>query len=139
MLCVGVVVVVLGWSLTAHPVPLYDGVGFPDEPYRYVKPPSVSLKTAKPPGSAADALDVAQGANVNGLSLTTGESGPQAVVELPAGAVAASSGPILAQLIPTAPSDQPPGVFITGNVYDFFGKHGERPRAAEHEGLFRAR
>jgi hypothetical protein len=118
MLLAGVVVVLAGWLLTPHPVPLYDGVGFPDEPYRYVSPPSASLKTAEPPGSAADSVDVAQGTNPNGISLDTGESGPQAAVLLPAGAIATAAGPVVAQLVPKAPTDQPRGAFINGNVYD---------------------
>lgn len=111
--------VLAGWLLTVHPVPLYDGVGFPDEPYRYVKPPSPSMVTAKPPGADAVRVDVAGDTNAEDLSLETGESGPQAMVQVPQGStIESGAGPIEAKLTPRAPSDQPPGAFINGNVYD---------------------
>ena len=127
LLAAAAVVVLLGWLLTPHPVPLYDGVGFPDEPYRYVQPPSASLKTAKAPGSDAVRVVVAQGMSATVLSLSTGESGPQAMVSLPPGSAAAATGPIEASLRPEAPTDPPRGQVITGNVYDFAATAGGAP------------
>ena len=40
----------LGWLLTPRTAPpLYDGVGFPDEPYRFVVAPAGAPKTTKAP------------------------------------------------------------------------------------------
>jgi hypothetical protein len=56
---VGIVVISL---LSSHIVPLYDGVGFPDEPYRYVNPPVTSKKTL-PPSPAETVATISHGTN----------------------------------------------------------------------------
>ncbi|MFN2539880.1 MAG: hypothetical protein ABR549_17245 [Mycobacteriales bacterium] len=51
------------------------------------------------------------------LSVATAEQGPQFALYLPAGLMATSRGPIEAAVQPLAPTDQPAGARIDGNVY----------------------
>lgn len=67
----------LGLTLThsAH-VPLYDGVGFPDEPYRYLQPPAGAPKTA-PPASVHATLTFTGGLSADEKDFASSEVGPQ--------------------------------------------------------------
>lgn len=73
-------VVTLGWAVTPGAVPVYDGVGTPDDPCR-------------PLGTASSAQQVVQvgPASSSALSLRTAETGPQAIVDAGAGALRAAS------------------------------------------------
>jgi hypothetical protein len=109
--------VAVGWLVTPHPVPVYDGIGMPDEPYRYVStPPGVSV-TANPPGGAQDTIPVVGGVNSRLASLRSYESGPQVWVYLPAGVLAAPGGKITVNVAPLAPTRPPADGPIDGNVY----------------------
>jgi len=110
------VLVALGWLVTPQPVPVYDGVGAPDEPYRYVSPPA-GAKSTPAPTSAAASTPVSAGASTNGLSLTSAETGPQVALFLPAAALGAPSGTIAVAVRPSAPARQPADGTIDGNVY----------------------
>lgn len=109
--------VLAGFLASPHAVPVYDGVGQPDEPYRYVSAPSGAPRTAAPTTAVATS-PVAGGASTNGLSLTSGEVGPQLSAFVPAGALAASGGTVTVRATPLAATDQPKGARIDGNVYD---------------------
>lgn len=115
--CSAAVLVALAWLVTPNPVALYDGVGLPDEPYRYVNPPIGARSTPAPTGGSLSS-EVLDGSNRDFLSVTTGEFGPQAAVSLPSGAVAVPSpGPVVVRVTPVAPSEQPAGTNVDGNVY----------------------
>ncbi len=107
-----------GWLLTPHAVPVYDGVGAPDEPYRYVSPPAGSKTTAAPTAGAAQS-PVAQGRNTNGMSVQTAEQGPQASLFVPPRALASPGGTVEVRVVPQAPADAPKDATIDGNVYLF--------------------
>lgn len=109
--------VTVGWLATPDPVAVYDGVGQPDEPYRYVSPPPGAPPARGAATSATATTPVAAGAGTDGLSVTTAEVGPQLAVFLPAGSFAAPGGTITVTVTPKAPADQPPGGRIDGNVY----------------------
>jgi len=109
--------VVLGWLLTSYPVPVYDGIGMPDEPYRYVSTPPSASAAAKPAGSAQGTLPVLGGVNSQLGSLGSGEFGPQALVYFPVGVLAAPGGKITVKVVPEAPSHPPADGPIDGNVY----------------------
>lgn len=102
-----------GWLVTAHPVPIYDGLGLPDEPYRYVQAPA-GAKHADPPTIGIGGVEVTHGVTNGFLNVFTGETGPQATVNLPEGGMSARGGPVSVQLMPLAPSDEPPGMSTTG-------------------------
>ncbi|RZU49979.1 hypothetical protein EV385_1738 [Krasilnikovia cinnamomea] len=113
-------VVALGfaWVLTPAGVPLYDGLGFPDEPYRFVDPPPGSVATA-PPTTATGSVAATGGANREAVRIASAEVGPQVVVSVPTGDLL---GPPAATRLtltarPVAPDRAPPTGVIDGNVY----------------------
>ncbi len=102
--------------MSPHPVPLYDGVGLPDEPYRYVAPPDGTPTTVRPITVAAKA-ELASGVTAAYLSLVSPEFGPQVSLGVPQGALAAAAGPVTVTVTPLAPTEEPTGTTIDGNVY----------------------
>jgi hypothetical protein len=108
----------VAWLVAPAVVPIYDGPGFADEPYRYVSAPDG--KTTKPPTTAKTAVAV----NAQGLSAAaysnSGEQGPQIVLYIPAGSLKAPAGAktIDVSETPLAPAAPLPadGTIVT-NVY----------------------
>lgn len=113
---VAALLVTVGWLITPQPVPVYDGVGNPDEPYRYVLPPKGAKDTA-PPTTGTMTSPVRNGTNAFGMSIQTAEKGPQASLFVPPMALASPGTKVTVTLTPQAPKDQPPGATIDGNVY----------------------
>jgi hypothetical protein len=93
---------------------LYDGIGFPDEPYRFVP-----ARGAGPAATAAEVeLRVAAGSNTGGLIVNTREAGPQASVFAPPHAFAASGAtPIRLTVRPVPPQPPMPAGVVESNVY----------------------
>jgi hypothetical protein len=115
---VGIVVISL---LSSHIVPLYDGVGFPDEPYRYVNPPVTSKKTL-PPSPAETVATISHGTNLDYLSLASREQGPQSSFYVYHKVLKVNPGlkTISLKAIPMAPdSNKPSAGQIAGNFYRF--------------------
>jgi hypothetical protein len=103
----------------AHPagVPLYDGIGFPDQPYRYVDPPAGYKKTP-PPSTAVDRSPVSDGTTSSLIFAQSAEQGPQIVVSMPSHALSAPRARSVSLTAkPVAPEAQPSGATIDGNVY----------------------
>jgi hypothetical protein len=102
-------------------VPLYDGVGFPDEPYRY-------LNSATPANGAEQTVTVASLGNYTTV-LQTSETGPQFTANFTAGSITLPPGASAAHLAvePAAPVDQPDGGKIYGNVYALEVSSSPRP------------
>lgn len=106
------------WLFAPAVVPIYDGPGFPDEPYRYVQAPDG--KPTKPPTVAKANVSV----NAQGLSSAaysnSAEQGPQVVLYLPAGSLKAPAGATSIQVTETPLAPSPPlptdGTIVT-NVY----------------------
>lgn len=99
-------------------VPIYDGIGNPDEPYRYVNPPAGSRAT-KPPTTAAETLKVRHGRSVAG-QVNTDEFGPQLALFVPPGALelpAAATAVTVTAAPVVAPTEQPSDGALEGNVY----------------------
>jgi hypothetical protein len=111
------VLLVAGWAVAPGAVPLYDGIGFPDEPYRYVVPPPGAAAT-EPVTSARVVVSVA-GRKNQYADTNSGEFGPQVVLHLPEGAMTAAGGAtkITVRADPLAPDHPPPDGTIAGNVY----------------------
>ena len=111
---------VLAAALGPATMPIYDGIGNPDEPYRYVTPPA-GYQATRPPTTATAKLSVSHGQSAS-AQINTGEFGPQAAVFVPGGAFAGPSGTttITVTVTPVAPPDQlPADGTIVGNVYRF--------------------
>lgn len=109
--------VALGRALSPDAVPVYDGVGSPDEPYRYVVRPEGAPKTAEAT-SAEQTTPVVAGLSTNGLTVATAEQGPQVLLYLPPKALRSTAVSVRIQVAPVAPTDAPPGRRIDGNVYE---------------------
>jgi hypothetical protein len=111
-----VLLVAAGRLLSPDAVPVYDGIGQPDEPYRFVAPPADAPKTA-PPTVARASSPVKDGRSAYGMSAASAEVGPQFSLFVPPQSLATKARTVSVRVEPRAPSDQPPGARIDGNVY----------------------
>jgi hypothetical protein len=106
------------WLLAPAAVAIYDGIGNPDEPYRWVQSPT-GTPSKKAPTTATVDLPVAHGVSGAGYA-NTKETGPQISVYFPAGALRVSGGAtsVTVTAKPMAPSGPAPsdGSFVS-NVY----------------------
>jgi len=119
LLTLTAIALVIAWLLPGRPVPIYDGVGAPDEPYRYVRvPPDVAIRT-QPPTTAKLSVPVTDGVP-SVIELATSEQGPQAeadIVDRGLSVSSASASLLTATLVPLAPDPSGNGPKIDGNVY----------------------
>jgi hypothetical protein len=109
----------LGWAIAPRAaLPLYDGIGFPDEPYRFVQAPKGAPATA-PPTTGRASSTVSAG-RTHQLTANSAEQAPQVSVRIPPGRLAVPSGTARVSL--TAAPAQPPtvanGQYLWSNVYD---------------------
>ena len=125
-LAAALLVVGLGWLASPSAVPVYDGVGQPDEPYRYV-----GRSDAPKPVSATARV---QGGASASLQLQSPENGPQVLVDLAAGAFASSGSVVTVTATPLEGDGQraPQGT-VDGNVYRITASPGAtlRPEVAQ--------
>jgi len=116
-LLVGALIFSLVWIVSPpKSPPLYDGLGAPDEPYRYVTPPAGYRKTPAPTGAKyTHAVTLTNGM----FGLASAETGPQVQVALEESSIVAPSGAttITVDVEPRAPEAQPADGTISGNVY----------------------
>jgi hypothetical protein len=102
-----------------HAPPLYDGIGFPDEPYRWVVPPTGHYRTPVAPTEAVVRVPITGGANVEGQALS-GEQGPQVAIAASPGAFAIPAGvsSITLRAVPQpVPAVMPDRGQIVSNLY----------------------
>jgi hypothetical protein len=127
-LLVATAALLTAWLLAPAAVPIYNGIGNPDEPYRFVKPPA-NAKTTKTPTSARAAVAVRNGATV-GQFANTGETGPQLSLYLPPASLQVPAGATTINVTaqPLAPSAPLPtdGTIVT-NVYRITADAGGQP------------
>jgi hypothetical protein len=111
-----------------HAPPLYDGLGFPDEPYRWVAPPAGADKTPQPPtaASASIAVDAGVSVPVQGFSE---EQGPQIAFAVGSGALAAPAGVAAVTLLATPAAAPPPPAKadVVSNLYTISARAGTTP------------
>ena len=106
----------LVWLFVPGNVPLYDGVGFPDEPYRYVPVRDTKLPAAT---TAQITLRLVNGLNPGGLVANSGERGPQVSFFAPPQAFSApaTAKELVAAATPVrAERPAPPGTLVS-NTY----------------------
>lgn len=113
-------VLVLGWLVSPSPVPLYDGVGMPDEPYRFAVPPP-HYRSTPPVSEAVTEIALDDGRSCCELEARSAEQGPQVAVYVPRGGLSAA-GPGTLRLRATAlPPPSPPAPVakgrFEGNLY----------------------
>lgn len=107
------------WLISPTVMPLYDGPGAPDQPYRYVTPPPGDTTKTPAPTAASASIVVRNGVNTAAFA-NSGESGPQVSVYIPAGSLQAPPGATSIQLsaTPSAPkAPLPTDGTIVSNVY----------------------
>lgn len=104
------------WIVIPGNVPLYDGVGFPDEPYRFVPTRDATMPAAS---TATVQLRMVGGVNPGGLVANSFERGPQVSVFAPPqafeGPASARELVLLATPVPLV-RPAPPGQLVS-NVY----------------------
>ena len=104
----GVLLVALGQALSPGAVPVYDGLGNPDEPYRFVSPPPGTEGRPTP----SSAHGTASGGRA--LDVATREVAPQFRLHVPPG----TQGTVSVTVEPEAPRERVEGRIVNGNVYD---------------------
>lgn len=107
-------------------VPLYDGVGFPDEPYRFVRRPAGDTRVTKPPTAISTTVPVVRGStdvggSTDGFNAASAEQGPQVSIFAPVKTLLAPSGArrLTVQVRPRAPNGAADGGAVDANVYRF--------------------
>jgi hypothetical protein len=119
LVVIGLAVLGLGWLLAPRfAPPVYDGVGFPDEPYRFVVRPS-DAQTTKTPTTATRLVPVTRG-TAGAASLASAEQAPQVAVLIPTGRLQAPAGTRQISMLakPVRPITAPSGSYLWSNVYD---------------------
>ena len=118
ILLAGAVVVVVS-QVAPTAAPLYDGIGFPDEPYRYVLRPAGDTVVTRPASSIKSTVTTAYGLNNQAVTANSEEQSPQVGLYLPRGSLATPMAATLLQLAiaPIVPTAQPVKGTIGGNAY----------------------
>ncbi|MFN0284181.1 MAG: hypothetical protein ACKVZ6_19705, partial [Kineosporiaceae bacterium] len=122
----------LGATVTVRPPdapPLYDGLGFPDEPYRWVSPPAGQTRTPQPPTPASATIEVSGGESGPARAFS-GEQGPQVAFAVADGAFTAPSGATAIEMtaVPEAvPAAEPAGGVVVSNLYRLSATSGGTP------------
>lgn len=101
--------VTVGWLASPQAVPVYDGVGAPDEPYKYAG-------TSSAPATASVTAAMSGGGSA-ALQLKSSENGPQVLVDLASGAFSGSGPSVTVTATPLPPDGTPARGTIDGNVY----------------------
>ena len=119
LLLIAFALLAAAWLVTPYgpTPPLYDGVAYPDEPYRYVAPPKDAPKTAAPGPASDDPKMLAGRSELAGAG--SNEQLPQVQVVVAEGDITAPTGATVVHLRvrPVAPTSEPPDARIWGNVY----------------------
>jgi hypothetical protein len=104
--------------VTPHALPIYYGIGFPDEPYRFVDPPP-DYRDTKAPTTATATIPVAGGRSTGGHTVASGEVGPQISLVIFGGALETDADVTTARVIavPVALTGGPPPGHVWSNVY----------------------
>jgi hypothetical protein len=112
-------VLAIGWVFAPRSAPpLYDGVGFPDEPYRFVVKPQGASDT-KAPTIATGNADVIRG-QAGAVHANSAELAPQVSFLIPVNRLRAPTGTtrIVVQGRPVTPIAAADGAYLWSNVYD---------------------
>jgi len=115
----------IGWSIAPRTaLPLYDGLQFPDEPYRFVQRPAGAEET-KPPTTAHGTASVTDG-TTDQLTVASAESAPQISLYIPKGKldVPAGASDITVTAAPAQPITPRAGQYLWSDVYDLEASPG---------------
>jgi len=110
-LAAALLLVTVGALASPAAVPVYDGVGAPDEPYKYVG------RSNPPAASVSSTAAVVSGTTAN-VQVRSAESGPQVLLDLGKGAFAARTPTVTLTATPlVGDGTTVPQGTIDGNVY----------------------
>jgi hypothetical protein len=122
-LLAGIVLLAVAWLVAGNsagsrgPVPVYDGVNAPDEPYRYIVAPPNAKRAKGPATSATASSGVRKQANAQELLGASEEVGPQVTFYIPADGIRPVTGSkVQVTATPQAPAGSANGPFV-GNAY----------------------
>jgi hypothetical protein len=104
----GALLVTVGWLASPHAVAVYDGVGT-DEPYRYAG--------KSPAAAGGSATATVSGGLAGSLRVSTGETGPQLLIDLAAGAYRSTASTVTLSATPLVADGTPPRGTFDGNAY----------------------
>ena len=91
LVAVALVLLGVGWAIAPRSaLPLYDGIGFPDEPYRFVQRPPNAPETKAP--TIAKASGSVRNGQVASILAASAEVAPQITVYIPKGRLVPPSG-----------------------------------------------
>jgi hypothetical protein len=107
--CAAALLVSIGWLASPQATPIYDGVGAPDERYRY------ALMTPAP--DAATATVPLTAGTSGALQLKSSESGPQVLIDVASGAFRGSGTALTVTASPLPATGTPPRGAFDSNLY----------------------
>jgi hypothetical protein len=125
LLLVSMLVIVGINIFSSHIVPIYDGVGFPDEPYRYVTPPAGQKNSALSPSPAQVSVSLSNGTNQSDIGLASKEQGPQVniyIYRLALKGISASTKANIEAAPKSSSNLKTPVGNIAGNIYNLSAK-----------------
>ncbi len=105
----GLALVTFGALASPGAVPVYDGVGNPDEPYR-------TVGTTPAPTTASTTVTVS-GGRAASVKLRSAESGPQVILDLGRDALRSTADAVTVTATPLTGDTPPPRGELDGNVY----------------------
>ena len=128
-LLLALVLVALGRLASPAAVPVYDGIGAPDEPYKYVGGP-------RPPVAQVSTTVAVRAGQSAALQVRSAEQGPQVLLDLAAGAFSAP-GPTLTVTATPLKGDgtKVPQGTVDGNVYRVSATPGAQLQPARAQGF----
>jgi hypothetical protein len=128
-LAAALLLVGLGWLASPSAVPVYDGVGAPDEPYKYVG------RSNAPAASVSTTVGVSAGSSA-ALTVRSAEKGPQVLLDLAAGGFEATTPRVTVTATPVAAdgTEAPQGK-VDGNAYRIKVSPGARLRPDRAQGF----
>ena len=111
----GLALVTAGWLATPNAVPIYDGVGTPDDPYRY----ATATPTTPPETVTREVATLPGASQVAAVRVQTKEQGPQLLLDLPAGQLTGTTLPrsITVTIEARKPDGALPRGTFDGNAY----------------------
>ena len=119
LLALAAALLAMAWVLgpAGRTPPLYDGLGFPDQPYRYVSVPA-GYSQGQGPSTASATVEVSSG-DSSTYDVSSSELGPQVEVFVNAKDLHLPPGSTLAHVraTPVATATQPSDGEVWGNVY----------------------
>ncbi|HZC70836.1 MAG TPA: hypothetical protein VE442_09095 [Jatrophihabitans sp.] len=119
VIVVAALALAIGWAIAPRAaLPLYDGIGFPDEPYRFVDAPRGAPDTAAP--TTAHGSAAVSGGQAQQLTANSAEQAPQVSVQIPSGRLTLPGSTTAVNLTakPVASLRTAHGQYLWSDVYE---------------------